>query len=235
MVKRTSVVAPSEIARETVNDEIYEKIFIAILEHRLPPGTKLGEDRLASIFSVSRARVREVLARLAHEQIVELFPQRGAFVAKPTPEEAMDVFEARRVMEPAVVQRLIAHLTPEKVERLRQHQQLEQAARKRDDRRAMVRLSGEFHQLIADLSGNSSYVRIMRELTTLTCLIIFLYDAPTARSCLADEHTDIIDAIAKRDSSKASKLMTAHLEHIAKSLTLDSQSTDVDLETVFKA
>ena len=43
------------LRRENAQDEIYEKIYVAILEHRLHPGTKLGEERLASIFSVSRA------------------------------------------------------------------------------------------------------------------------------------------------------------------------------------
>ena len=49
--------------REKTVDEIYERIYVAILEHRLHPGTKLGEERMADIFGVSRARVREVLAR----------------------------------------------------------------------------------------------------------------------------------------------------------------------------
>ena len=65
--------APASSARTSV-DDIYERIYVAILEHRLQPGTKLGEEKLADIFGVSRARVREVLARLAHEQIVELDP-----------------------------------------------------------------------------------------------------------------------------------------------------------------
>ena len=64
----------ARLQRENTHDEIYEKIYVAILEHRLHPGTKLVEERLAEIFSVSRARVREVLARLAHEQIVETDP-----------------------------------------------------------------------------------------------------------------------------------------------------------------
>ena len=46
-------------------EAIYEKILAAVFDHRLPPGTKLGEDRLASIFGVSRARIRRVLPRLA--------------------------------------------------------------------------------------------------------------------------------------------------------------------------
>ena len=221
------------LSRENANDEIYERIYIAILEHRLHPGTKLGEDRLAKIFNVSRARVREVLSRLAHEQIVELYPQRGAFVAKPTPEQAMDVFEARRLIEPAVLKRLVTTLTPDKVARLRQHQELELDARRRDDRRAVVRLSGEFHVLLAELAGNSALSRSLRELCSLTCLIILLYDAPTAISCRADEHSDIIEAIARRDVAKAEKLMLTHLAHIESSLLLDSSSADVDLEAVF--
>ena len=221
-------------ARESTVDEIYERIYVAILEHRLHPGTKLGEERLADIFGISRARVREVLARLAHEQIVELYPQRGAYVAKPSIEQARDVFEARRLIEPAVLRRLIDTLTAEKVARLRQHQELEEDARRRDDKRAVIRLSGEFHTLAAELAGNSALARSMRELCMLTCLTIFLYDAPTATSCRHDEHGLIIEAVARRDRARAEKLMLAHLDHIESSLKLDNQASEVDLEAIFR-
>jgi DNA-binding GntR family transcriptional regulator len=227
--------SPARLARENAHDDIYERIYIAILEHRLHPGTKLGEEKLAEIFNVSRARIREVLARLAHEQIVDLYPQRGAYIAKPSIEQAADVFEARRLIEPALLHRLVETLTPEKVARLRQHQELEQDARRRDDKRAIVRLSGEFHTLLADLAGNTSLARSMRELSTLTCLVIFLYDAPTATSCRADEHSQIIEAVAKRDSARAEKLMIEHLDHIESSLRLDTASEEVDLAAVFAA
>jgi DNA-binding GntR family transcriptional regulator len=225
----------ARLQRENTHDEIYEKIYVAILEHRLQPGTKLVEERLADIFNVSRARIREVLARLAHEQIVELFPQRGAFVARPTIEQALDVFEARRLIEPAVLRRLVETLTPEKLAKLRQHQELEMDARRRDDKRAVIRLSGEFHSLAASLAGNSALARSMRELSVLTCLMIFLYDAPTATSCRADEHSDIIDAIAKRDAPRAERLMLEHLDHIEGSMKLESGDEQVDLEAIFKS
>jgi len=225
----------ARLERENVQDEIYEQIYAAIVEHRLHPGTKLVEERLAEIFGVSRARIREVLARMAHEQIVELIPQRGAYVAKPSIEQAMHVFEARRLIEPALLRRLIETLTPERVARLRQHQALEQDARRRDDKRAIVRLSGEFHTLIADQAGNTALARHMRELATLTCLIIVLYDAPTASTCLADEHSEIIEAIARRDVARAESLMLEHLEHIERSLKLDPATEEVDLEAIFRS
>ena len=224
----------ARLQRENTHDEIYEKIYVAILEHRLHPGTKLVEERLAEIFGVSRARVREVLSRLAHEQIVELVPQRGAYVAKPSIEQARDVFEARRLIEPAVLRRLIETLTPEKLARLRQHQELEIDARRREDKRAVVRLSGEFHSLAADLAGNTALARTMRELSVMTCLMIFLYDSPTSTSCRADEHSQIIDAVARRDSARAERLMLEHLGHIESSMNLEAATEEVDLEAIFK-
>lgn len=233
--RKTPAKAPgSRAERETSVDEIYEKIYVAILEHRLHPGTKLGEEKMADIFGVSRARIREVLARLAHEQIVELVPQRGAYVAKPTTEQARDVFEARRLIEPAVLRRLVDTLGTEKIQRLRQHVELEADARRRNDKRAVIRLSGEFHTLLAELAGNSALARTMRELCMLTCLTIFLYDAPTAQSCRDDEHQMIIDAVAKRDRARAEKLMQHHLDHIEGSLQLENANGEVDLEAIFR-
>ncbi|WP_328703580.1 GntR family transcriptional regulator [Schauerella aestuarii] len=214
--------------------EVYERIYNAILDNRLKPGTKLVEERLSEIFAVSRPRIREVLARLAHEQIVELYPQRGAYVAKPTIEKAVDIFEARRVIEPAIVRRLCGNLTSEKLERLHAHELLEQDARARRDKRSIIRLSGEFHVLLSELSGNAELARIMRELSTLTCLVIFLYNLPTATTCRHDEHALIIEAISARNVALAESLTLQHLDHIEQSVKLEPPEESTDLEDVFK-
>ncbi|HET6827624.1 MAG TPA: GntR family transcriptional regulator, partial [Ramlibacter sp.] len=98
----------SEAAPLTDN-EMYERMVSAILDHRLPPGTKLVEDKLAAAFGVSRTRVRPVLVRLANEQVVTLTPNRGATIAQPSQEEAREVFEVRRMIEPTLVELFIAH------------------------------------------------------------------------------------------------------------------------------
>ena len=224
---------PPAVAENTV-EEIVEKVYTAILEHRLAPGTKLGEDRLAAIFSTSRARIREVLARLANERVVDLIPQRGAFVVKPAVEQAFDVFEARRMIEPGILRRLIARLDAGILTRLREHQRMEAEARRIGDQRAIVRLSGEFHLLLAELAGNTALMRSMRELCTMTCLIIYLYDAPTATSCREDEHSAIVAAIAAKDAHKAEALMLHHLNNIEQSLKLEGVPVDGDLEAIFQ-
>ena len=78
--------------------DIYERVVSAILDHRLPPGTRIVEDKLASAFGVSRTRIRPVLVRLANEQVVTLTPNRGATIAQPSEQEAREVFEVRRLL-----------------------------------------------------------------------------------------------------------------------------------------
>ncbi|HEX6317432.1 MAG TPA: GntR family transcriptional regulator [Burkholderiales bacterium] len=215
-------------------DAIYEKILAAIFDHRLTPGTKLGEDRLAAIFGVSRARIRRVLPRLAHEGVVTLEPNRGAFVAKPTVAEARDVFQARRLIEPGIVDQLMRQPgLRAALPRLREHVAAEARARGAGDTRAIVRLSGEFHMLLAEAAGNSMLAKSMRELTSLTCLIIALYDRPSVPSCLGEEHGEIIDAIASGNAGRARELMIHHLNHVEGNLDLTAiERSPAELEDV---
>jgi DNA-binding GntR family transcriptional regulator len=219
-----------------VEDTIYERLLTAIFEHRLPPGLKLGEDRLARIFGVSRARIRGVLPRLAHEGVVRLEPNRGAFVARPTVAEARDVFEARRILEPAIARKLATErgrrldATP-----LRRHVAAEAKARADGDTRAVVRLSGEFHILLAEQTGNEVLVKTMRELASQTCLIIALYDKPSVPSCLGEEHGHLVDALVAGDGERAASLMLEHLNHVEQNLDLCLPETaPIDLEAALR-
>lgn len=214
---------------------LYHQVYHAILERRLPPGTKLGEDKLAGIFGVSRARVREILARLSHEGIVELVPQKGAHVARPSPDQARHVMEMRHLIEPGIVRRLIDTLDEEKSQLLAEHLAAEAQARRDEDRHMTIRLSGDFHFLLGELSGNEFLARSIRELSSLTCLIIYLYDAPTSDACRDDEHALIVDAILARDVDRAVNLSIRHLDHIESSLKLSEDAPMVDIEKVFSA
>jgi len=231
--RRKTIAVPSGVE---LRSAIYDRILHAVLEHRLPPGTKLVEDRLAELFETSRAQVRDVLARLSDEAVVAIIPNRGAFVASPTPDETREVFEARRLIEPALVRRFIEQRDTQAVERLRALVQEEEKARALQDRPTMVRLSGEFHIRLAEYAGNRMLARSMRALATLTCLAIFLYDAPHSTACREDEHELLLNAIARRRADRAAELMLEHLNHIEASLDLKAPRDEVvDLATALMA
>ncbi len=215
-------------------DAIHQRVLLAIVEHRLPPGTKLGEERLAGVFGVSRTQIRQVLERLAHDSIVTVQPNRGAFVSSPTVEEAREVFAARRLIEPELIRKATLAATPADIARLRHHVALESAARAANDKRSVIRLSGEFHQIIADIAGNRFLARTMRELETLTCLVIILYDAPNVPACPYHEHSDLVDAVEARDAKRSAVLMLEHLQHVEASLDFQRRGDgEIDFTAIF--
>ncbi len=198
----------------------------AILEHRLLPGTKLGEDELGEIYGASRTLVRTALLKLAHEGIVSIEKNRGAFVARPTPADARQVFEARRLIEPTIVDHAVDAVSPDWLARLQLHLAEERAAEKRGDARASVRLSGEFHRLVAEMSGHSIYLGFLTELIARSSLIILLYRRHDTPACGTDHHTEIVTAIARRDKQAARAQMLSHLREIEAELFLKDPAAE---------
>ncbi len=225
----------------TEND-IYERMVATILDHRLPPGTKLIEDRLATAFGVSRTRIRPVLVRLANEQIVTLTPNRGATVAQPTEREAREVFEVRRMIEPTLIECFIANAATDDIAILSRCIAEEEAARLAGDMRRAIRLSGDFHLHIANAANHQTLGRILRELVSRTSLILMTYGSnlaqtPTeATSCGCQEHRALLDAIRLRDRQAAARLMREHLAQLESQLQFTPPTDDApDLMSLFGA
>ena len=203
------------------------------MEHQLPPGTQLVEARLAVIFKVSRTKVREAIGRLVHDCIATNIPNRGAFVSSPTVAQAREVFAARRLIEPALVQQVTRGATREQIASLREHLKKERAAQLATDVRQIVSLSGEFHFLLADMAGNSFLARTLRELETLSALIIILFGTPNHQVCPGD-HPALVDAIELGNENRAAELMRHHLDHVERSVQLESPEKALStLEEIF--
>ncbi|MDP3227217.1 MAG: GntR family transcriptional regulator [Acidovorax sp.] len=228
----TEPTGPPEVPGQISDNDMYDRMVSAILDHRLPPGTKLVEDKLAAAFGVSRTRVRPVLVRLANEQVVTLTPNRGASIAQPSPQEALEVFEARRLLEPRLVELFVANATDAHITALRTCIDDEEAARASGDMRRAIRLSGDFHLHIAHAAGHQTLGRILRELVSRTSLILMTYSPSHARereeatACGCREHRALIDAIRLRDAREAARLMLAHLARIETQLEFTPPAAD---------
>jgi len=197
---------------------MYTQIVSSIVEHRISPGTRFREERLADLFEVSRTQVRKVLQRLEHEGLVARQPRKGVTVAAPTKEETKDIFEARRLIEPWIVSQLCDHCSRNKVLGLKKIVREENQAHQKGERHLAVRLSGEFHRALAQAVGNRALIKTMDELTLRTCLAILGNQASTRVTCRDDEHQKIVQAIEANDTKTAARLMVNHLQHIENSL-----------------
>lgn len=218
----------ADTAAETPQAEVYSRIWSAILDRKMRPGTRLKEEQLAEIFSVSRARVRQALTALEHDGLVTIVPNRGAFVSQPSIEEARDIFFARRAIETQLAARLCTAAKPEIITQLDQHVARERAANAEGDTRSSIRLSGGFHLLIGELAGSPYLFEVLRDLVSRTSLIIAMYQVRTTPDCGPDEHSEIVAAITQGDAGKAMDLMVHHLEHLEGSLDLDQSLQQSD-------
>lgn len=219
--------------RHATDQEIYEKIWNAIAERQIGPGTRLKEEQLSDIFSVSRARIRQALQSLARDGLITLVPNRGAFVSKPSIEEARDVFFARRTIEERLVERLCTMIDAASIERLRDHVEEERKAHQGGDVATAIRLSGAFHLLIAELARSQILASLLRDLVSRTSLIMAMYQQKDVLNCGPDEHAAIVDSITKRDAKKALAVMHHHLAHIENQLDLESERVAArDLEDI---
>jgi len=205
---------------EVSTQQIVERVWLSIAERRLRPGVQLKEEQLASIFDVSRARIRQALAALQRDGLVTIVPNRGAFVCKPSVDEARDVFFVRRAVEKRVVERLCTAISKAEIELLRSQVAKERIASEKDVTTDIIKLSGGFHLLLAQIVGSDFLFGTMRDLIARTSLITAVYRNTSRFNCGPDEHADIVEAISKGDAEKAVGLMSHHLEHVESELDL---------------
>ena len=197
--------------RALTEAEIYEIMAGALLSGRLGPGAKLGEEKLAGLFGVSRERMRNVLHRLGHERLIDVVRNRGAFVANPGLRDAREIYEARRIVEGGIAWGLAARLSADQLAALRRHFAEEQRALRHGNRADAIRLSGAFHVVLAEMTDNPLIVRQMHELVSRTSMLVALFEKETAPGCGVDEHEAIVGALATGDPALAARAMITHL------------------------
>lgn len=195
-------------------EAIHRVLSQTLLAGRLAPGSQLVETRLAAIFDVSRERVRKVLHRLGHERLIDVIPNRGCFVSSPSLMQAREIYEARRIVEGGIAARLAGRLTPEQAKALKKHAEQEHAAMNAGDRALSIRLSGEFHMLLAGFTDSPFVVRALQELVSRTSMLVAFFEESTASNCACEEHEEILNALEAGDAAAALKAMHTHLSLI---------------------
>lgn len=208
---------------------IVETLTRAIMEHRLQPGAKLAEQRLADHFQVSRTLVRQALFQLAQSRLITLEPARGAFVAAPSQEEAQQVFAVRCMLELEMIRHFAQTITPKQVQDLRRHVKQERAALEQDKLSGRNELLGDFHVYMASQMGNAVLAQVLGDLISRCALVTLMYQSSADARHSVDEHAELVEALAEHDVERAVRLMQAHLDHVLESLQFERARPSHDI------
>ena len=195
-------------------ESIHRVLSQTLLAGRLAPGTQLVETRLAAVFGVTRERVRKVLHRLGHERLLDVVPNRGCFVSNPTLAQAREIYDARRIVEGGIVGWLAGRIGIDQIAALRAHAEREHAALHAGDRAQSIRLSGEFHMLLAGFTDSAFVMRELQELVSRTSMLVAFFEPAASSECACEEHDEILLALQQGDAARAVKAMHVHLSLI---------------------
>lgn len=200
-------------------DNVYERLREAIVTGRLQPNQRLVEIDLTESFGASRSSVRTALVRLAHDGLVVHERNRGARVRMVDVGEAVEILEARRVLEGLAAAHAATSATRDDVADLRR---IVDAMRSRLDAGDLLGASdqnAELHRRILAASGHRTAIRLIEGLNSQ--IVRFQYRTilvPGRSERSFEEHSAIVDAIADRDPEAAEAAMRAHLARVADAL-----------------
>lgn len=225
-----------EVEEESVlSDEIiYKKILKSIVEHQLPPGARLPEDKLSEVFGKSRTSIRKVLQRLALEHIVSIVPNKGAQVNQPSEQEAQNILDSRIMLEPLLIPQILKYWSKMNSKYFRSLIRDEKKAEKNEDQAALIQLTAQFHYELAALSDNSVIADFIKQLCYRSSLIIAVFGSRHSVSCDCGDHVELIDLLDREDSVSATLWMQQHLMHIKSSLKLGvNHDQKINLQQLF--
>lgn len=210
-----------------VTDEAISKIKAMIHAGELSPGDRLPpEQELAERFGISRSALREAIKALATMRVLDVKRGDGTYVTSLHPslllesfafvldfsagERILEVFEARRLLEPQIASLAAKRATAADVAELSNHlDQLDATAHISD----LVAHDIEFHKKIAEITGNEYLISLIRTIGSQTQRARVWRGITESNSTqrTIDEHRQIVAAIANGDSEVASATMLLHV------------------------
>ena len=208
-----ALISSLPIVRTSLAEMVYARILEAIVAGQFAPGSEISEVAVSEKLQVSRTPVHEALRRLAADGLVEQLPTRRLQVAKFSLTDVAEIYEVRKVLEAAAVERAATRMDAEKLTALRREADALAASFEAADwnERALA-FDVLLHDSIAAACGNehlrrdvARYRRLVQAFCRMTGSASNLRDA-------FDEHLKIVGALEARDGDVARRAMNKHID-----------------------
>ncbi len=203
--------------------EVYARLKGKLLDFEIPPGSRITESELASMFQVSRTPIREALQRLETEGLVRIRPKQGCFVRELDIEEIAQYYRVRVALEQAAIEGAILNMPDAELRELADAWGPDQRPRTISPE-AMQARDESFHIALAQGSGNMVLARYLSEINNHIRVVRRLdFTVADRIDRTFDEHRGILRALLARDADGAKRQMQAHInksEESARNLTL---------------
>jgi DNA-binding GntR family transcriptional regulator len=208
-----------DLSRRTAQAMVAGRLRVEILSGLIPPGTRLFQAKVAARMRTSTTPVREAMAELSAEGLVDVDPHRGVIVHEPTENELHEVYEMRSLLDPVLMAKTVTNITELEIERAaalcrRMDEEIEPGA--------WVVLNSHFHAHL-DASARSPLLAVtVRNLRNRSSIYIAasLRESPERISEANAEHLAMVDSCRRRDIGAGLEPTGKHMETTVELVTI---------------
>jgi GntR family transcriptional regulator of vanillate catabolism len=208
-----------ELSMQTLSQQVTDTLRDWILEGRFRPAERIEEESTARLIGVSRTPVREALANLANEGLIDHQPKRGYLVRVFELEDVLTAYEVRAMLEGLACRRAaLRGVSPEQQERLRHcldegDRILGKGILEPDDHAPYQRINVELHQILISASCNPWVSRFAEQAGQIPYASgrIVLWDDHGLILRSHGDHHRIVEAVLSGDAQRAEHLMREHV------------------------
>lgn len=194
-----------------VNKEIYKELKKRIVYLDYKPKQVLSIKKLAKEFGVSPMPIREVLILLETEKLIHIIPNNGIYVTDVSFQELKDVFEVRLFLIGLVGRLAAQRITPEELNKLKE---LLKKIKQEKNRKILIRLDAEFHDLLNHYTKNETLAETLKRLRNrIGRLWFFAQDNDLYSSQIPKDFNELIKALEKNDQNKCEDILKNHAIH----------------------
>ncbi len=202
-----------QLKKSIYHVQIADMLRDMIMTGKIKEGSKINENELCSSMGVSKTPLREALRVLSVEGLIELIPNRGAFVNQPDFAEINEMFDVMILLEGFCARSACMKMSPKDFSQLEKlHCQLERKF-ENGDQEGYIQINNQYHSLVQQLAGNRSLNQIIDGLRKR--VLLYRFQSLMAEGRMLEsiqEHRELLEVFRNRNHDKAEKLMQDHLK-----------------------
>lgn len=212
-------VAPGElnigaVTRQSLPNAIAQSLRQQITEGHIAPGMRLDERTLCEQLKVSRTPLREAFRLLAADGLVEMKPNRGAYVILLSEKDINETFEIMLGLEVLSGELACKRITTHQLSKIKKLTNKMQECYESGNLPAYYKLNSEIHELISRASGNSHLVELYSRLNMRIQNIRYSSNLAKDKWSMAmKDHQEMVDALEQRDAERMAEIMKRHVKN----------------------
>ena len=209
----------------SLGGKVFQQLKNSILSGEFENGAELREIALAKKLGVSRTPVREALRQLEQEELVEIYPNRGAYVKGITYKDVEDIFRIRARLEGLCAEMAVSSITHEQLDKLDEIILLSKFYEEKKDMEHLLKMDSQFHEVLFESCGSKMLEHQLTDYPQYVqnARLRSLKRQERAKKS-TQEHEEILLAIKDKDAKRADELATRHILNAIANIRLEHES-----------